>query len=118
MNTLHTEEYYEINLESIDRMRGTINPEKELEHKLSCMDRNSFPDEQWSVIESVFAKQVVEETTAKLLEDKKVYIRVRNNPDCLGYTTQIQTTKEAHRIITVFEYNCYKLKQFKQRYSL
>lgn len=118
MNTLHTEEYYERNSESIDRIRGTINLEEELEHKLSCMDRSLFPDEQWSVIESVFAKQVVEEITAKLFEDKKVYIRVRNNPNCLGYTTQIQTTQEAHRIITVFEYNCYKLKQFKQRYSL
>ena len=118
MKTMYTIEYYARNEEKFVGKRSTVNPEKELANKLSAFVREAFTNEQWGIITQVFAKQVANTVTAKLLEDKKLYQKVRKNPDCLGYTTKLQETQEAARIVTVFEYNCYKLSQFKKKYDL
>ena len=116
--TMHTIEYYARNEEKFVGKRGIVNPEKELANKLSALVREAFSNEQWETITQVFAKQVVNTVTAQLLEDKKLYQKVRKTPSCLGYTTKLQETQEAARIVTIFEYNCYKLSQFKKKYDL
>lgn len=118
MKTMYTIEYYARNEEEFVGKRGTVNPEKELANMLSAFVREAFPNDQWGIITQVLAKQVANTITAQLLEDKKLYQKVRKNPGCLGYTTKFQETQEAARIITVFEYNCYKLSQFKKKYDL
>ena len=118
MKTMHTIEYYARNEEKFAGKRGTVNLEKKLANMLSALVREAFSNEQWGIITQVLAKQVANTVTAQLLEDKKLYQKVRKNPGCLGYTTKVQETQEAARIIAVFEYNCYKLSQFKKKYDL
>lgn len=118
MTTLHTVDYYARNEEKFFGKRGTVNLVKDLADKLATLTREAFPDEQWTIIERTFAKQIVDATTAQLLEEKKLYEKVRTNPNCLGYTSKVQETQEACRIVTTFEYNCYKLGQFKKQYGL
>lgn len=118
MKTMYTIEYYIRNEEKFVGKRGTVNPEKELTNKLSAFAKETFSSEQWKIITQTLAKQVANTITAQLLEDKKLYQNVRETPSCLGYASKLQETQEAARIVTVFEYNCYKLSQFKKKYDL
>lgn len=116
--TLHTMSFYMEHEEQFFGRRGTLNLVREMAAKMSGLDREAFSDEHWKIIELTFAKQIADEATAQLLEEKKLYTKVRQNSGCLGYTNKSQEAKEAYRIVTTFEYNCCKLSLFKKQYNL
>ena len=118
MKTRYSAEYYEKNTKSFETKNGVIHPEKDLENKMSTFNKNDFSEQDLERITQVMAEQLSEQLKKKLLEQKELYVRVIKNSSCLGYTTKTQETQEAHRIITIFEYNCYKLSQFKKKYNL
>ena len=118
MGTLHTMSFYMEHEEEFFGRRGTVNPTYELSVKMSCLEREAFSDEHWGIIEQTFAKQVSDEITSQLIEDKKLYTKVRQNSGCLGYSNKSQEAREAYRIVTIFEYNCCKLSLFKKQYNL
>lgn len=118
MKTMYSEEYYSNNAIIFEGKRGVITPEEDLAYKMSAFDKNCFSDEDWENILRVVASKIVESLSKELLEKKQLYIRVRKGSSCLGYVSAAQETREAHKIIQTFEYNCYKLAQFKKRYNL
>lgn len=116
MKTLYTEKHYSENIERYDNMRGVITPEEDLENELSIF--NELPKEALDKLDTIYAKQVYDRLYKNLMKQKNLYTNVRNNPCCLGYTNKTQETREAHKIITTFEFNCYKLKLFKNNHNL
>ena len=118
MVTLYSKEHYQNNEEKFKKERGYIDLEKALSIKLNGIDKEYFTEEHYSIIVNTFANKVIEEFKGEFLEAKRVYEKVRKNSSCLGYTSKIQETQEAHRIISVFEFNCYMLKKFKDKYGV
>lgn len=118
MTTLYSIKFYEENTNKFEGKRGIITPEEDLSHKLKGINKEDFSEEHYVTIVKVFAHQIAENIHKQLIESKEKYTRVRNNPNCLGYTSAIQTTQETYRIVTVFEYNCYKLSKFKKKYGI
>lgn len=118
MNTLFSIEHYEKHEKDFEGKRGVITPEEDLENEMSIFEESVFSKEDFNKIRLVMAKRVYERLKAELLEDKKTYNRVREDSSCLGYTTKIQEVQEAGRIVRTFEFNCYRLSKFKEKYSL
>lgn len=118
MSTLFSKDYYKIHEKDFEGRRGVITPDEDLENAMTAFEESAFSKEDFNKIRLVMAKRIHDCTKSELLEEMKIYNRVREDSSCLGYTTKIQETREAKRIITTFEFNCYKLSQFKEKYSL
>jgi hypothetical protein len=117
-NTLYSANFYEEQKDKFEGKHKIITPEKTLEDKLSILPKEKFPEDGWNKIVKTYASEIAENLTKQLLEEKKTYIDVRNNPHVLGYSDKFQETQVANRIVTYFEYNCYKLSKFKKQYNL
>lgn len=118
MKALFTENYYRKQYKSFNKQKSTLNPEGELEYKMSAFNKEDYTEEAWNIIVSVMAKEVAEKMRQALLTDRETYENVRKNPACLGYINKSQEAKEAHRITTQFEFNCLKYKDFKESHCL
>lgn len=118
MNTLFSIDYYKKHEKDFEGKRGVITPEEDLENAMAAFENSNFSEEDFNKIRLVMAKRVHERLRAELLENKIIYNRVREDSGCLGYTTKIQEVQEAGRIIRTFEFNCYKLSKFREKYSL
>lgn len=118
MTTMFNANYYDKMREELSKDRCAINPEKELEWKMSIFDKAVFDENSWSILIKIYANEVYKTLKEKLLEDKKTYLNVRKDSNCLGYISKIQEVQEAGRIVRIFEYNCFILGEFKAKYQL
>ena len=118
METLFSISYYEKHEKELMNLRGVINPESELQEVMKAFDKSCFPEEEYAKLQFVMAKRVSDNTKSTLLELKKMYLKVRKDSGCLGYTTKVQEVQEAGRIVRAFECSCYLLSKFNKKYSL
>ena len=118
MKTRYSAEYYEKNAKQFDEKNGVVHPNEELENRMSAFSKADFSEQDLEKITQVMAEQLVEQLQKKLVVQKALYTKAIENSSCLGYTTKTQETQEAHRIVTIFEYTCYPLAQFKKKYNL
>ena len=121
LQTLYSEEYYKVDFikERIKKNKGAIDLEKKLESEMSVVKDVGIGVEQINILTKVYAQRVYESAKRKLIEDKKLYIKVRNDGvSCLGYTTHVQDIKAAAEIVETFEYNCLVLKEFREKYNI
>ena len=124
MKTHYTEKYYrnEMVQDKIKKSRRAMNLEKELERELSFIDFEEFKEEEREKVKEAltkfYAKKVYDRAKEKLLEDKKLYLSVIKDSNCLGYTTKLQEIAAKGEIIEAFEYNCLMLRDFRNKYFL
>lgn len=121
MKTAYSEEYYKKELvrSRIKANRRAIDLEQKLESAMSIFSNVDFGKDQIEILVKFYAKQIYDEARKQLIENKRLYVKVRKDGgNCLGYTNKSQEIKAVCDIIETFEYNCLILKEFKEKYNL
>lgn len=118
MKTAYSEQYYKNDevRERIKRNKRAMNLEDNLKHEMSIFENVGIDNEGIEKLTKIYALQIYNKARKELLESKKLYLKVRTDSSCLGYTSKVQEIKAVAEIVETFEYNCMLLKDFKEKY--
>lgn len=120
MKTAYTEQYYKNDAvrERIKRNKRVMNLEDNLKHEMSIFENIGIDNEGIEKLIKIYALQIYNKARKELVESKQLYLKVRSDGNCLGYTSKIQEIKAVAEIVETFEYNCVLLKEFKEKYCI
>lgn len=117
MKTNFTKEFYE---EHFDRFikESKMNLEEDLTFNLKFLEGLEIPEDVIEKIRNSYAKEIAEKAEKELKERMKIVKGLENGSVSLGYTTQIQETRETSRYIRIFEFDCYQLSKFRKDHNI
>ena len=120
MKTVFSEQYYKDDAvrERIKRNKRAMNLEDDLKHEISIFENIGIDNDYIENITKIYALQIYNKAIKELLESKKLYLKVRTDSNCLGYTSKAQEIKAVAEIVETFEYNCVLLKEFKEKHCI
>ena len=120
MKTAFTEQYYKNDAvrERIKRNKRVMNLEDNLKHEMSIFENIGIDNEGIEKLTKIYALQIYNKARKELVESKQLYLKVRSDGNCLGYTSKTQEIKAVAEIVETFEYNCVLLKEFKEKYCI
>ena len=120
MTTMHTREFFEKNFErfiNTDKNQSDyFNLEEALDKRMAIIADAGLDADSLDKTKKVFAKQIADDFRTKLNERMGDIRRLESGEASLGHTTRAQEISEMNRLVTRFEFNCYQLSLFKQKY--
>lgn len=121
MKATHTKEYFEKHKAALfNRYRKDC----DYEHDLSILlpDFSLLPVEVREKAEAVatkmYAEKVAETAKQELVKRMRMIQDIKAGNASLGYTTMCQEVRAWHDINEGFEFSCYMLAEFKQKYNI
>lgn len=119
MKAIHTREFWMKNRDRYSNSK-TIDPEKDLAYRVRFLDSLDLPESEKEQVRHAVTKTEAQNVYGyhrkQLLERCKVVERAQKDPNCLGYTTQIQTVSALRDLVYGFELDCFILSEFKREH--
>lgn len=121
MATFYRAEYYEL---YNDVLFKKYKKDCDFEHQLQILlpDFSTIPEEARKIAEKtvtgIYAGKVAETATEDLLKKKGMIEDIKAGRASLGYISQTQEIREWHDLNEGFEFSCYMLKKFKEKYGI
>lgn len=121
MKTLFTKEYYESEYDRLFKKYGNKwNFEKDLKAMIPTFEE--VPEEcrqlAKDIAEKSYAKEIAKRAKAELLKKAAMIKRIRNGEASLGLISTRQEAQEWFEIQEGFEFACYQLSRFKEKYGV
>ena len=120
MKALYTREFYQRNWDRfIKRVPGEnyINLEEELDRAMRTYKDAGIPEQALGIIEKVEAAKIIERADKLVRKQLEVLKRIETGEASLGYTTQLQEIHARAEFHQRFEFNCYQLAVFREKYN-
>jgi len=126
MKAVHTREYWASRWDEMIRKISDnqyMNLEAELAKKMECIDEGlkaaeaSITAEQYEAIKRIQAQPIIEKATAKCREQMAMIKRIDRGESSLGGGNKAQRIRIEADARARFEFNCYQLAVFREKYS-
>lgn len=119
----YTEEYYEKYMDILFAKYGNFcDYEEKLAHYVPTFEDVDIPDEYKEkarqALIKVYAPMIVDKAVDQLLDKAGMIRRIKSGKSSLGYTTWVQEINAMHDLVEGFEFSCYMLEKFKQKYGV
>ena len=120
MTALYSREYYQRNWDRfIQRVPGEdyINLGAELDRAMSIYKDAGLSKQALEVVERIESKKIIERAEKLVRKEMKTLKSIEAGKSSFGYTTQQQEIHARAEFHQRFEFNCYQLAVFRERYS-
>ena len=127
MKAVHTREYWASRWDEMINTRCAsdlyMNLEAELAREMKYIDEGlkaadaNITAEQYKAIQRIKAQPIIEKATARCKEHMAMIKRINRGEAGLGYTTKLQNIQAKYELEDRFEFNCYQLAVFREKYS-
>lgn len=121
----YAEEYYEKYMDILfakHKNRFDCDYEAKLSHYVPTFEDVDIPGEYKEkarqALIKIYAPMIVDKAVDKLLDKEEMIRSIKSGESCLGYTTWSQEVLEMRDLVEGFEFSCYMLEKFKQKYGV
>jgi len=101
-----------------------MNLEAELAREMKYIDEGlkaadaHITEEQYKALQRIKAQLIIEKATAKCKEQMAIVKKVKAGKASLGGVTELQVIHFRHQYFERFEFNCYQLAVFREKYGI
>lgn len=120
MKALFSREYYAKNWDRFIRPvpgENYINLSEELSRAMKIYEGAELNGQALWIIERIEARKIIDRAEALVRRQMAVLQRLEAGESSLGYTTQAQEIHARGELRTRFEFNCYQLSLFREKYK-
>jgi len=117
MKAIHTENFYQEQFDRFSKM-SRLTLEKDLEYQMNAIKDSNLPENAIKIVEKVTAKKIADNCKQELMKRMEQIKNVESGKASLGYTTATQEYSAKKYLRLVFEFDCYQLKLFKNKYDI
>ena len=121
MKATHTEEFFEKYEEALfERYKKDC----DFEHDLSILlpDLSCLPEEArekaTEAVTKMTAKKVADAAKANLMKKMRAIAEIKAGRASLGFISKTQEVREWHDMVEGFEFSCFMLAKFRQKYGI
>jgi len=127
MKAVHSKEFWASRWDEMINTRCAsdlyMNLEEELAREMKIIDEGlqaanaTIPAEKYEAIKRIKAQPIIEKATAKCKAQLGLAKRIQSGDAHFGYTTQLQEIHARYEYLERFEFNCYQLAVFREKYT-
>ena len=127
MKAVHSKEFWASRWDEMINTRCAsdlyMNLEAELAREMKAIDEGlkaadvHITAEQYKALQRIKAQPIIEKATAKCKAQLSLAQRIQSGKAQFGYTTQLQEIHARYEYLERFEFNCYQLSVFREKYG-